>query len=118
MNLLTLGGQALEAVTRRLPAGGQGSPKTQADVYLTRSESRTQEWSEGQPENLAINQSQGIGLRVIQDGKLGFGSTNKTDRDAFAGLADTAVAAASVTAPDPFLSLPKAEGASPEKGLE
>ncbi len=85
---------------------------------MVRSESRTQEWSEGQPENLAINQSQGIGLRVIDGGKLGFGSTNKTDPDALAWLGDSAISATQVTAADPFLELPKPVSAGSVVDLE
>src|SRR5438552_3048861 len=108
MTLLTLGGQVLDAVKKRLPA----------EAYLARSENRTQEWSEGRPENLAVTKSQGIGLRVIDSGKLGFSSTNKSDPDAVAWLVDSAVAAAGVTAADSFLELPKPERGTSEKKLE
>src|SRR5258708_7197564 len=52
MSLLALGANVLNAVKKN-------STGVQAEAYLTRSESRTQEWSEGQPENLAIAKGQG-----------------------------------------------------------
>jgi len=111
MSLLTLGDQVLEAVRKR-------SSKVQAEAYLVHSESRTQEWSEGQPENLAVSQGQGIGLRVIDNGRLGFGSTNTSDAASLGWLAESAVKAAEVTAPDPLLELPKPVSVRPEAELE
>jgi PmbA protein len=111
MSLLTLGGQVLDAAQKRLPG-------VQAEAYVASSESRTQEWSEGQPENLAIAKSQGIGLRVIDGGKLGFGSTNKSDPEALVWLSDSAAGAAQVTAEDPLLELPKPVLAEPEGDQE
>ncbi len=52
MTLLELGGQVLVAVRKR-------SESSQAEAYLVQSESRTQEWSEGRPENLAARQKPG-----------------------------------------------------------
>ena len=72
----------------------------------------------GKPENLAISKSQGIGLRLIDDGKLGFGSTNQTDASSWEWLAESAVSSAQVTAADPFLELPKPARAESEEALE
>jgi PmbA protein len=118
MTLSTLGRQVLDAVQKRLPAGRQGSSGVQAEAYAVTSESRTQEWSEGQPENLAISKSQGLGLRVINRGRLGFSSTNRSDIEALSGLADSAVTSAELTAADPFLELSKPCAAVSEKELE
>lgn len=100
MSLLTLGGQVLESVRRR-------SSSAEAEAYLVSSESRSQDWSEGFPENSAVSKSQGIGLRVIDQGRLGFGSTNRSDPKSLSWLSDAAVIAAQSTAADPCLELPK-----------
>jgi PmbA protein len=111
VNLLTLGGQVLEAVRRR-------SSSVEAEAYLVSSESRNQGWSEGRPENAAAHKSQGIGLRVIDGGKLGFGSTNRPDPESLCWLTDTAVVSAQSTAADLSLELPNPGPVVSETGLE
>ena len=54
VSLLTLGSQVLETVRRR-------SSSAEAEAYLVTSESRSEDWSEGLPENAAVSKSQGIG---------------------------------------------------------
>jgi PmbA protein len=100
MTLAAVGSQVLDAVRKV-------SSAVQAEAYAVTSESRAQEWSEGKPENQSSSRSQGIGLRVIDQGKLGFSSTNRTDGEAMGWLARTAVEASRVTAPDAHLELPK-----------
>lgn len=111
MTLLTLGGRVLDAVRKR-------TPTIQSEAYVLSSESRTLDWSEGRPENTAACLSRGIGLRVIDKGRLGFGSTNRTDPDSLSWLCDSAVAAAASTKADPFLELPKPGLEVSEAGLE
>lgn len=55
------------------------SAATQTEVYATQSESRVSEWSEGQPENRFLTQSQGYGLRLVEEGRCGFSSANSID---------------------------------------
>src|ERR1022692_2272020 len=81
MTLVAVGAQVLDAVRK-------AAPSVQAESYAVASESRAQEWSEGKPENQSASRSQGIGLRVIDQGKLGFSSTNRTDGEVFAWLRD------------------------------
>jgi PmbA protein len=111
VNLITLGGQVLEAVRHR-------SSSVEAEAFLTSSESRSQDWSEGCPENAAVRKSQGIGLRVIDGGKLGFGSTNKSDPGSLTWLSDTAVVAAQSTTADLSLQLPDPGPVISEDSLE
>ena len=111
MTLLALGGKVIDAV-RRQSAG------LQAEAYLVFSESRRQEWSEGQPENLAISRSHGLGLRVVDQGRLGFGSTNAVDDAAIIALSESVVRASHVTAADRFLELPKPASVQSEGELE
>ena len=111
MTLLTLGEQVLEVVRGR-------SSEVQAEAFLASSETRTQDWSEGRPENAAVASSQGIGLRVVQGGKLGFSSTNKSDPQALAWMSDSAVVAVESTGADPFLELPVPNGVVTEADLD
>ena len=111
MSLLALGGQILDAVRRR-------SSAVEAEAYLASSEIHSRDWSEGRPENAAAASSRGVGLRVIDDGRLGFGSTNRSDAPSLAWLADAAVTAAQSTTADPYLELPKPGEVASEAGLE
>jgi len=111
MKLVAIGSQVLDVVRKKASA-------LQAEAYVLGSESRTQEWSEGRPENLAASKSQGIGLRVIDGGKLGFSSTNRSDADGLVWLSDAAVTASQVTGLDPALELTKPAPAAPEAGLD
>ncbi len=111
MTLLNTGTQLLDSV-RKL------SPSCQSDVFSVSSESRSQEWSEGLPENTSVSKTQGSGLRVIDQGRLGFASTNRMDAEGLSWLASSAVTASRVTAPDANIELPKPSPAQSEKGLE
>ncbi len=111
MSLAAEGGQVLDVVRAR-------ASTVQAEAYVVKSESRAQEWSEGRPENYAATRSQGIGLRVIDHGRLGFSSTNRTDSEAFSWLGEAALEASRVTAASPLLELPKPLPATPSPELE
>ena len=111
MTPIKVGGEVLEAVRKH-------SSAVQAEAYLVFSEGRTQEWSEGRPENVMISKGQGIGLRVIDGGRLGFSSTNRCDPESLELLGGTAVVAAQSTAADPYLELPRPEPTSSESALE
>ena len=107
MSLLTVGEQVLEATQKR-------ASTVSAEAYLVSTESRALDWSEGRPENLAAARSQGLGLRVIDEGRLGFSSTNRTDAEGLAWVGDAALAASQLTKADPSLDLPKpVQGGAP-----
>ncbi len=111
MTQSAIGKTILEGV-RRLRSAAE------AEVFSVNSESRSQEWSEGQPENLAVSKGQGIGLRVIDQGRLGFASSNRTDPDSLSWLSDAAVKASQVTGADPMAALPRPPPASQEENLD
>src|SRR5438552_9030951 len=94
------------------------NPSAQAEAYVVESESRAQEWSEGRPENSSAAQSRGIGLRVIDSGRLGFGSMNRIDEDALDSLGTSTLKAAQVVAPNPHLGLVKPAEAALRIDLE
>jgi len=118
MTLLAFGEQVLDAVRGRSPAGMRGLPELQAETFLAASETRSQDWSEGRPENASITRSQGVGLRVVQGGRLGFSSTNKFDPRSLVWLGDSAVAAADYTGAEPLLELPEAGVSGPDADLD
>src|SRR5437773_10979459 len=95
MNLLEIGQNVLGQV--KSIAG-----PVQAEVFLMDSESRVREWAEKSPENLVIAQGRGLGLRLIRDGCLGFGYTNRWAKAAVEALMQLATAASASTAPDPL----------------
>jgi PmbA protein len=111
MTLAAIGAQVLDAVRK-------AASSVQGEAYTVSSESRAQEWSEGKPENQSAARSQGIGLRVIDEGRLGFSSTNRSDGEVFTWLSQTAVEASRVTAPDSNLELPKPVSAGKIPDLE
>jgi PmbA protein len=79
----------------------------QAEVFLTQSESRTSEWSEGKPENQFFTQAQGYGLRLVEQGRLGFASANSFGPDAVDQVIRDARAALISVSPDADLVLPE-----------
>jgi PmbA protein len=99
VNLLEMGAQVLDAVRRR-------SSTAQAEAYLEWSESRSQDFSEGRLENHIVKESRGLGLRVVDEGRLGFASTNLTDSESLARTAEAAVESSAVTQADSNLRLP------------
>ncbi len=82
------------------------SPAAQAEAFLVESEKRVCEWSEGHLEHTTVARSQGLGLRLIQDGRLGFSHTNCRELADWDVVADRALAASRSTTVDPFLDLP------------
>ncbi|HVO33686.1 MAG TPA: TldD/PmbA family protein, partial [Elusimicrobiota bacterium] len=105
MNVVEAGTVALGHLRRRWP-------QAQADVFVAESRMRSSEWSEGLPENQELTRSHGIGVRVINDGRLGFGHANRLESAALDALADRVTAAARFTAQDPWLGVaPPAAGA-------
>lgn len=102
MTLLDTGARLLELAARK-------APKAQADTYLLQSESWTDEWSEGAPENRVVAHSQGLGLRLIYEGRLGFGYSNGFDKESLEKLLQQALDAAKNTAVDPLLEIPAPE---------
>lgn len=90
----------------------------QAEVFAVSSVSRAQEWSEGKPENQSTAQTEGLGLRVVDQGRLGFASTNRQDAEGLTWLADAAVTASRVTGADAALELPAPSKAAGEESLE
>lgn len=111
MTLLEMGEKLMARVRRH-------SPQAQAEVFLMESESRLNEWSEGRPENTAINQGGGVGLRIIDQGRLGFGHSNHSSSEAEEDLVERTTAAARLTAKDEFLDLARSGSKTAGPDLE
>jgi PmbA protein len=109
LNLLSIGESTLAAARERV-AGAK------AEVFLMGSESRTSEWSEGQPENEVVARGEGAGIRLIQDGRLGFSHTNRLETGSLADCLQRAEAGARVTSADPHLGI--GPGAQPLRGAD
>jgi PmbA protein len=84
----------------------RGKAALQAETFLVASDHKTQEWSEGAPENEVVARSQGIGLRLIDEGRLGFSHSNRFDSEGLQTLLEGAMAGSQSSSPDKFLELP------------
>jgi PmbA protein len=94
------------------------APGAVSEAYLVHSRSRSSEWSEGKPENQALSEVTGVGLRMIREGRLGFSFTNALDADSVDGLVRRAIDGSSSTAPDPMLDIPASAGDLPTVNLD
>ncbi len=101
MSLIAKGQRLLDRVRGRVP-------QAQAEVFLMESESRLNEWSEGNPENTALNQNQGFCVRVVDQGRLGFAFSNKIETESEAALMERAAESSRFTSIDPYLDVPSA----------
>lgn len=78
-----------------------------AEAYLNSDRELTVEVREGRVETMKLARDQGLGLRVMVDGKSGFAFTTDLSRQAVENIARQALANASRTAADPYRVLPK-----------
>ena len=111
MNLLEVGQTVLSQVQK-------GTGKAQAEVFLVDSESRSSDWSENAPENRVSARSRGLGLRLIREGRLGFGYTNRWDTEAVGNLIRQALASSDSTTPDPLQDMLEPVPPASAKGLD
>src|SRR5262245_3300279 len=110
--------KSIELGTKIVEQAKLHSPSMDTEAYVVQSSSRSEEWSEGLPENKAAQKSQGVGLRMIHEGRLGFASTNRSDDVAMAELMESASVATGLTSTDASLVLPGPQIESDEKNLD
>lgn len=96
----------------------QVSPKAQAEVFLIDFSNRVSEWSEGKPENQVLSQSRGLSLRLVHEGRLGFGYTNCWEPEAITSLVRKAASASQSTEVDPLMAIPETVPTSPAEDLD
>ncbi|MBI3291997.1 MAG: TldD/PmbA family protein [Elusimicrobia bacterium] len=89
-------------------------PDLQVELFLVRGRGRTRDWSEGQPEGDRIAESEGVGLRVIAGGRVGFAYTNEVSLAAVETIWPRALAALRCAAPRPPFQLARREGRAQE----
>ncbi|MFA6318515.1 MAG: TldD/PmbA family protein [Elusimicrobiota bacterium] len=79
--LLDLALESLEWIKKRAPG-------VEAEVYLARGEERGIEMRNGLLESVQSAGSEGVGLRVLDQGRVGFASAGGVDRETIQGLFD------------------------------
>ena len=85
-------------------------PGEQVEVYAARSSSTTVRVYEGEVESLTSGQNQGIGVRVVADGRQGFASAGLLDEDAVREALHDARANATFAEVDPCVGLAEPDG--------
>jgi len=91
---------------RVLSAVQRDVPNAAAELYVRYADNRLSEWSEGKPENNIFSESLGVGLRLVENERLGFAYTNTLSTEGVAHLSRQARAACASTAPDADAVLP------------
>lgn len=87
-----------------------GDLALQAELFLVQGRSRSRDWSEGQPEGDRVAESEGVGLRLIAGGRVGFAYTNEVSVAAVEAIWPRAQAALRCAAPQRVFQLLGSEG--------
>lgn len=82
------------------------SAETAAEVYLARGEERSLSRREGEREGVSASESDGVGVRVVRDGRVGFAAAGGADLDEIKSLYARAVEQLPHAEPDPRRVLP------------
>src|SRR5206468_7001734 len=77
------------------------------EVFLREAQSGSVEIKDGAIESVIARGERGVGIRVIDEQRLGFAYTSDLSADGIRGCADTARRMSGVTEPDPDLALAK-----------
>jgi len=85
----------------RMSAGSSSG----VEVFAEKSNDTTIVWSQGKLEDFYISESQGLGIKIIREGKTGFAYMNKFDGLAADGLISAALKNCESLQPDKFVSL-------------
>lgn len=89
-----------------------------AEAYFGREEELSIEVRNGEVENLKIARDEGLGIRVIHGGRLGFAYTSDLSREAVRDALDAALANARAASEDPCYVLPEPAAAYPHLELD
>lgn len=104
--------RCVQAIEAAVAAGAD-----QAEAYASARDSREVALEKGDLQLARTQGSEGLGLRVIVGGRLGFASTNQLEGDALGRLAREAVALARLGPEDEFNRLPRASARPIESHL-
>lgn len=88
-----------------------------AEVYINDNKELTVEVRDGRVDTMKLAEETGLGLRLIQGGRVGFAYTSDLKGNALDEVIGQALANALGTAPDPHRLLPAPAGAYPELEL-
>ena len=108
MPLLELADKAVDWVKRHLPAGGQ------AELFMCRGRERGIEVREGRLETMQESQDQGVGLRVLQGGRMGFAYAAGLDLPILEHIFRQVIEQLPFIPPDEHRALPVPEAVSKE----
>lgn len=100
---------ALLDVARQLVERAKKAGAREAEAYVERSRSASVTVRQGEIEELSEAASKGVGLRVVEGGRLGFASTTDFSDDGLSALVSRAVALARAAAADKANGLPEAK---------
>ncbi|MDH7576207.1 MAG: TldD/PmbA family protein [Bacillota bacterium] len=89
-----------------------------AEAYFARGEELVVEVRQGEVETLKIAREEGIGVRVIRAGRLGFAFTSNLNWPAVKKTINDALANVRTASEDPYHSLPDPPAAYPDLNLE
>jgi PmbA protein len=92
---------------------GMAASGEQLEAYVGRSSDTQVRVYEGEVEQLAVADSQGVGVRVVRDGRQGFAYCGTFDPDALAETVEEARDNAAFGEPDEANGLPEPDGVDP-----
>lgn len=90
---------------------------TASEAYVLEASSLSIEVNNQEVENLKLAQINGIGLKTIVNGRLGFAYSSTLDKNSLIELVDNSLANAKETSPDEHNVLPKSQGPVAELDL-
>ncbi|MBI4375752.1 MAG: TldD/PmbA family protein [Elusimicrobia bacterium] len=96
---------------------GAQSKTIQAELYLARGQERGIELREGELDGIAHASSQGAGLRVFAEGRMGFACAGGLSLELIQGLYGKIMEQKRFLEPDPHKRLPQPQAASPDPVL-
>ncbi len=89
----------------------------EAEAYLSNNREFSAEIRDGQVETIKVALDRGLGLRVVQNGKVGFAYTSDLEKEPLKKIADQSIANARETAADPYRIFPSPSSLYPELDL-
>lgn len=99
-----------ELLTIATRVADQARPGEQVEAYVVRQRETSVRVYEGEVEHLVSAESEGVGVRVIRDGRTGFAYAGSLDPAAVAEALDEARENVAFGTPDPYAGLPEPDG--------
>jgi PmbA protein len=109
--------QALLNLAESASKGAKQAGAGEAEAYLSYNREFSAEVRNGQAETIKVALDRGLGLRVVQNGRVGFAYTSDLEKESMKNIADQAIANARETAADPYRIFPSPSSLYPELDL-